>query len=1029
MFRKVTIFVAILFFLPILAEAQFGKNKVLWEKVDENYYRSAHFEFYHSLDLNDKWQYEHFNRTVNQLEKTFEYLSKKLDHSLMEGKGRVPVIQYRTHSTFEATHIIGGFLPEGVGAFAESYRNRLVIKMDFLPPLNDTIAAHELSHIFQFDMMKLNLVRVASGQVARQLWFLEGGAEFLANSYRPYTRDDIRRMQQRGVAANPEKDLPSIYQLNQGRANPYTIGAMVFEFIEGKYGSDVALEFLISGLKERGRTLFEILYELTEGDISIEDDFDQAHRNYWSKLFAHEMLSRPMPYQETENFKGRTLTPRGFPYPLTSSVLSPNGEYFVSFSIQKNGISLVKFPARQERPKPKKRRQRGPGIISVQDDDEEDDDDKKEKKETEKERKKRMKKESRPKNLTPKMPPYPIEYLISQKLNTWPFDGFDANWSRDGERIALFAKKRRDHALYIIEPEKGDILQAIEVPLDQSFSPIFDPTGKKVYFSAAKNVTRNIYVVDLETEEVTNLTNDLAFNVAPTVSPDGKTLAYVSFVGDFQKLFLLNLETGEKTQLTFNRFNDSTPSFSEDGEHLIYTSDEDSRIWNIYTIDLTTKTVKQWTNLYGGAFTPRYINQAENRIYYTAYWQYDQFRSFIYPNFELYEATLKKPIREYVMVDKKEPMEWVFRSEDSFWDVLDENQILNPEKAPRNWLLSGRGVAGGYSTYWGMFGYSSISLSDIKSQHHHFFRFALYGNYFRVIDYTYLDQSNRTNWGIGVFSRKIPLQYILYNVTEGSPKQPILNQTIGQEHGASLFAFYPMDKFNRFEFTVEGRRRDYTVFNTSPEWAAHPDTDPESVQLYNFMQNSSHSNVSFAAAYVRDTVLYSNATQGPLHGNAVRLEAEVSPLSTWSFKRYFKASFDVRKYMRLSAGSLFAVRAEGFWDSSETGDFLLMGGPDKLRGYPYGSIVGNQAAYGSAELRFPIIDAIVFPKGMGIGPFRGFIFADFGIAKFNSNERPSQRGISTGIGIQWLPFNYVWTRREMDGFKFWSNDFFISMNF
>lgn len=993
------------FLAPLVAEAQFetetqfGKNKVEWRKNELDFYQSPHFDIFTYLDLEDPVQRAYCEEVVNELEHAYEILSGALEHQF---SSKVPVILYKTHNEFEATHIVPDFNPEGIAAFFEPLRNRLVLKMDFLEPLNKTVIAHELSHMFQFSIMGWGITSLISSQSSiPPLWVLEGGAEYLAGKCNPYTRDDIRLMEQRGIAANPEKDLPPLEILNMGGGNPYTLGAMVYLFLENRYGEDFVMKFQNRALREKGRNMMDLIEEMAGEEITPEI-FDRLQRDFWRSQFAPKMAARPRPYEETENFKGRTLTPPEFPYPILSSVLSPDGTEFVGMSIQKNGLAIIKFPFRKQWEKKDIKEFVGPVRPLVK------------------------KGPEKPENMTPYWPPKHFESLVAQYLNTGPFNGVDLSWSHDGKRIAFFARHNRDHALFVIDANDRKILKSFDLPMDQAFSPAFDPSGKKIYFSAAHNVVRDIYAIDLETGEIENLTSDRAYDTAPAVSFDGKTLAYISFMGDFQKIFLLDLESGVREQLTFNRSNENSPSFSEDGKTLIYTSDEDERIWNIYTIDLETKLVRQWTNLYGGAFTPRFKGASKEEIYYTVFWQYDQYRIYIYPNFELYEAQLKKPIREFAMTDRKESTEWLFTSAETVDKKLDSNQILNQQPAPEKWRLNGNSAFAGYNTYWGMFGYTSLSVSNILNNRHHLFRFLSYGSSFTMFDYSYIDQRNRLDHGYSGYYRKIPLYYLYYSVSEYAPHQMILTQTMGEEIGFNLFAQYPIDKFHRFEMALRGRKREFDVYSPDPN--LYPEAPPDDIQLYNMFRDATNTSLGFAGAYVRDTVLYSNSTQGPIHGDAVRLDLEVAP-PMGQLAKHITFNADARKYIRLSGGSLLAMRTAGLWSTRESGDFMLMGGLSMIRAHEYGSLVGNQAFYASAELRFPFVDAVVFPHGIAIGPIRGFLFGDYGIARFDKEEFPAESASSLGIGLQFLPFNVVWARRSIDDFKNWAFDFYVSLNF
>src|SRR3989344_7984471 len=145
MFRKTLVLIALaVFLMPASAFAQFGKNQVIWEKTTWNFYKSAHFDFYFSLEIKDEDVQKHFTNLVAHVEGSYEYLSVKLDHQL---KKRPIVVVSRTHSTFEALHLADKFMPEGVGAYAFPRGSRLlpdsdmilVVKPDFLPVLNRTI--------------------------------------------------------------------------------------------------------------------------------------------------------------------------------------------------------------------------------------------------------------------------------------------------------------------------------------------------------------------------------------------------------------------------------------------------------------------------------------------------------------------------------------------------------------------------------------------------------------------------------------------------------------------------------------------------------------------------------------------------------------------------------------------------------------------------------------------------------------------------------------------------------------------------
>jgi Tol biopolymer transport system component len=1014
------------FAMPTVANAQFsyfGKNKP-WKETPKNFYQSEHFDVYHPLDLTDPEQKEHFVRLTNELEKAYEFLSSTFDHTL---KVRPNVIVYRTHSAFESTHIIDYmFLPEGVGAFADPQKNRLVIKPDFLPPLDCTIRGHELVHIFQFDMLDLNLLQRAVQRYAIPTWFIEGMADYWAGRYRPYTRDDIRRISQRGVAANPEKDLPTWEHMKRGSIDAYAGGAMMFEFIRDTFGQDAILEFSMRTLKDRSMPFLERFQHMSKGKIDTPETLDRMHREYWRKRFEREWGKKQKPYEDTPSFEGRFGITQKFPFPISSIAVSPDGKTIAAITFhRKHGIVVATVPALpREDPEyvPKDKKRRKIGFL------------------------RNVKVEKKPEDFIKVLTPFGIttyEEVISQRLNTWPFNGSDVDWSKDGKMLAFFARKNKDHALFVIDAETpGTILHEIELPLDQAFSPAFSPNGEIVYFSASKNLTRDIYSVNLKTGDVRNITNDIVFDTAPAVSPDGKELVYVSFVGDFQKLFKLNLLTGQKKQITFNRWNEDAPFYGDDGKSIYFTSDEyvaensdlnrPEHVWNLYTLELATGEVKQWTDFYGGVFTPKPIPGEPDRVAYIGYWQYDQYKSYIYNNYELFDAKLKSPLRTYTVEDKKEYMKYAFRTTESFDRQPDKQQLDKPKKAPSKWKFYGRGVSIGHSTYWGTWGQSRLLWTDIFEERMHSVLFARYGSGFRVFDYTYLNRQNRWAWAFALSEHKYPLYYEYYDMTRGRPEQPCTSTstecpdqiTLGSaridEKSAMIVTQYPFNKWRRVEmgFSLRNRNYDFINLDESQLWYMAYGYSPLDFEFSKLLRDADgKTSFGLYSAFVNDTVLFSGSTMGPLRGDAFRLEANLAP-SVGGLDGYASGSVEWRKYMQIGmTRGLFAFRTFGMLSDKSNGDFVLLGGNDTFSTHPYGSIAGNIVGYARAELRFPLVDAVLLPGIGGFGPIRGFFFGDYGRAKFTNGIFPAQKAKTYGFGFRMnfiMPMNFVWTKTDFE---------------
>ena len=97
----------------------------------------------------------------------------------------MPLILFQTSSEFQQQNVIPGAAQEGVGAFAEPIRKRIVMPMDEPPDLLYRLMVHELTHQFEFDIIPTSLMRRNV-----PLWVNEGLSDYMTGIWRPHRPDD-----------------------------------------------------------------------------------------------------------------------------------------------------------------------------------------------------------------------------------------------------------------------------------------------------------------------------------------------------------------------------------------------------------------------------------------------------------------------------------------------------------------------------------------------------------------------------------------------------------------------------------------------------------------------------------------------------------------------------------------------------------------------------------------------------------------------------------------------------------------------
>lgn len=250
----------------------YGKNKVHYDQLGWRVYETVHFRVYYYPEFE-----EHLGRSVSYLESGYQTISSGLKHELTRP---IPAILYKTHSEFEQTNLFPDFMPEGVLAFAEPTRGRLLLPIDEPPDQLQGLITHELTHVFAFDMIPR-----AMFQPAVPLWIDEGLADYFRATWNPL---DVMMLRDAAVTERVPSLSRSDFQPLSGRL-VYNMGHAAFEFIEGRWGKEGVRQFLFNvrkgvlGSGVQGTAGRDELYQRSFR-ISPEE-FDQAFDTWLKDRF------------------------------------------------------------------------------------------------------------------------------------------------------------------------------------------------------------------------------------------------------------------------------------------------------------------------------------------------------------------------------------------------------------------------------------------------------------------------------------------------------------------------------------------------------------------------------------------------------------------------------------------------------------------------------------------------------------------------------------------------------------------------
>lgn len=95
----------------------------------------------------------------------------------------------------------------------------------------------------------------------------------------------------------------------------------------------------------------------------------------------------------------------------------------------------------------------------------------------------------------------------------------------------------------------------------------------------------DIFLLDLETGEETQLTNNPEDNDFPAWSPDGSRITFETNRDGNYEIYVMNADGTEQTRLTNNEGNDRRPTWSPDGTQILFQSNRDGN-YEIYVMNV-----------------------------------------------------------------------------------------------------------------------------------------------------------------------------------------------------------------------------------------------------------------------------------------------------------------------------------------------------------------------------------------------------------------------------------------------------------
>ncbi|RZJ83413.1 MAG: tolB protein precursor, partial [Chryseobacterium sp.] len=507
-------------------------------------------------------------------------------------------------------------------------------------------------------------------------------------------------------------------------------------------------------------------------------------------------------------------------------------------------------------------------------------------------------------------------------------------WSPDSKQFAFSIFSHGKNQMMIINVANGSTVSQTAMEQVQQFGNLtWSPNGKDIAFSGMVEGQSDIFSYNLDTKVITQITNDVYSDYAPSFSPDGKKIVFSSDRAAIQNkninavlpinLAIYDIASKAVSNLdVFPGANNLNAQFSANSQNIYFLSNRDG-FRNLYKYNFADNTVDQLTDYFTGIsgiteFSPAIsVSNTDDIVY--SYYRYQRYTLYNAPlssfkakrignQEENFDAAILPPMENFGVNIINSNLNNFDRFEKIIADSM--KTVAYRPKFKLDYLANsgvgvstsrfGTGVSGGIV---GMF-------SDILGTNQIIANISVNGEIYDAGGLVgYINQKSRINWGAAI--SHIP--YVSGFSSYGYEKLPGDNNTSIDalsertdiirtfEDQLQIFGAYPFSKKHRFElggaFSHYSYRIDrYSNYYNNAGYYIGSDRkrlDNDQATLDYGVPFRSFTLYQLNAGFVGDNSIF--GLTGPLDGFRYRVAGE-KYFGTYNFAG---ATADLRKYWRL----------------------------------------------------------------------------------------------------------------------------------
>jgi Tol biopolymer transport system component len=853
----------------------------------------------------------------------------------------------------------------------------------------------ETDHVLGHELVHAFQYDILGTNLNLPLWFIEGMAEYLSlGSEDAHTAVWLRD------SALHEK-LPGLDELDRPEYFPYRFGHAFWAYVGGRWGDRAVAEILHTAGPQTGGG-----HNMPAGDAltiieSVLGIDDEALSNEWHAAILSSML-RPLGDRATEAGR-RIIQPDDENELNVGPVLSPDGSR-VAFLSSRSRLSIDLYIAETATGRIQRK------LIST---------------------------------------------AADPHFDSLQFISSAGAWDPSGRRLAVAAIREGKPVIAIYNADNGNREREIDLPgVDEVFHPAWSPQGSRLAFSGLSGGYSDLWLVDLESGQLRQLTTDAFADLHPAWSPDGRRLVFATDrfsssldtlqFGEYELSFL-DVATARVSRLeTFAGTRHNSPQWSRDGA--IYFIAYPDGVPDVYRIAADGGTPTRVTRLITGATaitatSPALSAAADGSrlavvVYRNSTYEIHAVEGQRVRGLEPAPARATSNAGQLVPIDRRDAeVDQVLASSrfglpaETAPALEDYDPDLSLDYVGQEFGVTSFSNVGGY-----VGGGIAFRFSDILGDHTVSSVLQVNGNFEDFGGQVgYLNRKHRWNWG--GFVEQVP--YVSGGFVSGvdsiNGQQVFVEQLVRDrtvDRRVMGVAQYPFSRARRFEVGASLR---HLTINRDIDTRGFSLTTGELVfeDEQNERLDAPLTLGEVSAALVSDTAVF--GATGPVLGHRARVE--VTP--SFGDLRFTSLIGDARHYVMpfrpvTIAGRLLHIGRYGTDAESLRLTPLYLGYPGLVRGYDVNTfdfndcgvtatgtcqavndLVGSRVLVAGVEVRAPLVGLFTGALEYGAIPAEVVGFFDAGVAwdagtrpsGFGGGDRPWAR--SYGAGVRVNAFGYA----------------------